>query len=188
MNNNKGFSLVELMVVVAIIGILASIAVPNFQRFQAKTRQSEAKSKLTAIYTSEKAFHAEWNFYYGSLVDIGVQYEGESRYHVGFGANGAPGVLPTNFAPIAPGVVNTVGNYGGPNFPDAAAHPELAAVGGVAVVPGNCALGQTNPNGVYGSGAQFVAGAAGIIFEIGNQDEWTIDQAKNLCNNRAGFQ
>lgn len=191
MNNNKGFSLVELMVVVAIIGILASIAVPNFQRFQAKTRQSEAKSKLTAVYTSEKAFHAEWNFYYGSLVDVGVQLEGESRYHVGFPGLGGPGVLPANFAPANPAAISTSATPGA--FPDMRIHPELAAAGlGVGVGAGNCGAtsGASAAPGVgFGADATatFVAGANGIIYDA-TPDQWTINQRKDMCNNQIGFQ
>ena len=45
----RGFTLIELMIVVAIIGILAAIAIPNFIKFQAKSKQSEAKTNLKAI-------------------------------------------------------------------------------------------------------------------------------------------
>jgi type IV pilus assembly protein PilA len=55
----KGFTLIELMIVVAIIGILAAIAIPNFLRFQARARQSEAKTNLKAIFTSAKSMFAE---------------------------------------------------------------------------------------------------------------------------------
>ena len=55
----KGFTLIELMIVVAIIGILAAIAIPNFLRFQAKSKQSEAKTNLGGIFTAEIAYFGE---------------------------------------------------------------------------------------------------------------------------------
>ena len=64
--NRKGFTLVELMIVVAIIGILAAIAIPNFLNFRLKAKTSEAKSNLGAIRSTEVAFYAEWNSYVGN--------------------------------------------------------------------------------------------------------------------------
>ncbi len=46
-----GFTLIELMIVVAIIGILAAIAIPNFVRFQARARQSEVNVNLKSLFT-----------------------------------------------------------------------------------------------------------------------------------------
>src|SRR5688572_15672980 len=47
----SGFSLVELMVTVAILGTLASLSISRFQKFQARARQVEAKVNLSSIYT-----------------------------------------------------------------------------------------------------------------------------------------
>lgn len=61
-----GFSLLELMVVVAILGVLATVAVPRFNIFRARARQSEAKSNLGVIYTLQEAFKIDKeNFYDG---------------------------------------------------------------------------------------------------------------------------
>ena len=65
--NQKGFSLIELMVVVAIIGVLTSIAIPNYQKYQRKARQTEAKLILGGLYASNIAFNAEWGIFYIKL-------------------------------------------------------------------------------------------------------------------------
>jgi len=69
LKGKKGFTLIELMIVVAIIGILAAIAIPNFLRFQAKSKQSEAKGNLSGIFTGETSYQAE-NNRFGSLAQI----------------------------------------------------------------------------------------------------------------------
>ncbi len=58
-----GFTLIELMIVVAIIGILAAIAIPNFLRFQLKAKSSEGKTNLAAIRTAEESYFAEYGAY-----------------------------------------------------------------------------------------------------------------------------
>ena len=74
-----GFSLVELMIVVAIIGVLAALAVPRFQTFQAKAKQAEAKSNLSHIYTLEQAYFGDASTY-TDTTGIGFATQGRVRY------------------------------------------------------------------------------------------------------------
>ena len=94
LSNHRGFSLTELMIVVAIIGILAAIAIPNFLQYQAKAKQSEAKRNLVAIHTGEIAYFAEHNNYVDDFNAIGFSVTGSSqRYYYELG-NASSGTLP----------------------------------------------------------------------------------------------
>lgn len=61
--SQKGFSLVELMIVVGIIGILATLALPRFKQFQAKAKMGEAKNILSHIFTLQQTYSLDNNTY-----------------------------------------------------------------------------------------------------------------------------
>jgi type IV pilus assembly protein PilA len=84
--NQKGFTLIELMIVVAIIGILAAIAIPNFMRYQARARQSEARINLGGIGTSAEAWRADSSTYVATAVQLAWAPLGTTRYGYSYNA------------------------------------------------------------------------------------------------------
>ena len=99
---HKGFTLIELMIVVAIIGILAAIAIPNFLRYQAKTKQSEAKSNLGSIFTTMVTYFGEEDTYASSIANLGWAPEGTTRYAYSVSAGTV-----TQFSSRATGQIDT---------------------------------------------------------------------------------
>jgi len=90
-HNRKGFTLIELMIVVVIIGILAALAIPRFMQATTKSKQSEAKQILKQIYTMQRAYRQENGLYAHNgdastlgvdyvFADIGVEVSGEATY------------------------------------------------------------------------------------------------------------
>lgn len=58
-----GFTLIEIMIVVALIGILSAIAIPGYKNYQARSRRTEAYMNLSAIIRTEDAYYAEHQAY-----------------------------------------------------------------------------------------------------------------------------
>ena len=122
----RGFSLIELMIVVAIIAFLSMISIPSFLRFLAKTKRTEAYVTLRSLYMAEKAYWAERNKYTDNLQgadSLGWKPEGMINYSYGFpGAEGqnyftgqlkapatdlkAAQISPTGFTIAAAGDIN----------------------------------------------------------------------------------
>jgi len=87
--SRKGFTLVELMIVVAIIGILAAVAIPNFIKFQAKSKQSEIKANLKTLFSAQTAYMGEKETYSTSVALIGFKPERNNRYYIANGCAAA---------------------------------------------------------------------------------------------------
>lgn len=169
MHDKKGFTLIELMIVVAIIGILAAIAIPNFLKYQAKSKQSEAKTNLKGVFTSEASYFSEANSY-NDLGTCGFGLAGNTAKVYAFTVvNGTTGATET-----APGA-DTNGWIGNP--------------GAVAITSTISWISGRTPGLVSGASGgtgfpfnAFTAGAKGNIDSDPDIDAWTITPSNDLTN------
>lgn len=99
--NQGGFTLIELMIVVAIIGILAAVAIPQYQNFTKKSKASEAKVILDAIVTAEAAYYAEQDVYTTTQANLGTPAQGARYYAYSVTVTAAAGATPPSFTALA---------------------------------------------------------------------------------------
>jgi general secretion pathway protein G len=72
MRVNKGFTVIEIMIVLSIIGLLAAIALPKYQNYKTNAEIAIVKNDISKISQLLKAYHLEASEYPNSLADIGL--------------------------------------------------------------------------------------------------------------------
>lgn len=95
---DKGFTLVELMVAIVIIGVLATVAIGEYMSYQAKAKQSEAKINIEAISKLAEAYKADSNTYAASIVRLGWSPNTYTRYRYWYNNTFEPGTPSQVFA------------------------------------------------------------------------------------------
>lgn len=187
----QGFTLVELMIVVAIIGILAAIAIPNYQKYQARSRTTEAKVALSSIYAAEKSFLVEYSSYTACIRNAGYVPEGyvsggnnpvKMYYTIGFQAG-----LP-NTCGAQTGAVSCIGDLESNAPPCAAADGEIFYAATQRIQNG-ATNAQRDTLASSISANTFKIQARGIIGTTKNNDIdiWEIDQDKNIKTISIGY-
>jgi prepilin-type N-terminal cleavage/methylation domain-containing protein len=85
----RGFTLIELMVVVAVVGILSSVSLPLFKQYQAKARSAEGKLILSMIFKTQQSWYAQYDIYTDCLSEMGITKPNSHFYSYGFAAASA---------------------------------------------------------------------------------------------------
>lgn len=100
-HSSKGFTLIELMIVVAVIAIIAAVAIPAYSDYVTRARRADAKNSLLSIEILQEKWRAN-NVSYGSLSDIGVSsVSPDGYYNLSITTTAVSGATPSNYTVTA---------------------------------------------------------------------------------------
>ncbi|BBW92157.1 type IV minor pilin protein PilE [Pseudoalteromonas sp. PS1M3] len=80
MNKQRGFTLIELMIAVAIVGIIAAVAVPNYTEYVKRASRAEAASALLDAANKQEQYFVDNRAYSTSFSDLGIQSKTENGH------------------------------------------------------------------------------------------------------------
>ena len=100
--NTNGFTLIELMVTVAILGILAAIAIPSYNGYVLTAKMSEAQNNFAALRLAEEEYYLENNTYFGGADNNAIATNSGGLWSATKGSDGV-----VNFAYVASGSSST---------------------------------------------------------------------------------
>lgn len=156
------------MIVVAIIGLLASVAIPSFMKLQGRTRQTEARANLRALWLAQKVYYQEHDTYEARLGVVGFQPERGNRYAYYVGATGTSCQSRATSALTMDGPFNCV-------------QVDTFYLPGEVAEPTDPALAMPAPL-VRGPTGRFEAAAVGNIDNDLDLDSWMIYSATRNAN------
>ena len=112
----KGFSLIELMIVVAVIGILVSIAYPAYQDFVLESRRADGHIALTRAANLQERFFSSNNSYSNTIGDIGGNASPDGFYQIAVVASGSSASYLSNYTLTATAVGSQTADTACPNL------------------------------------------------------------------------
>lgn len=165
-----GFSLIELLIVIAIITILVAVGMSSYQRYIFKSRTNEAKAHLSDGYISMKTFFADQRTYTSRFDAVGFNPEGSLYYRLGFTSDADPGSTS----------LGTATCYDTINFSTCSTWKRWTSQTSATSV------GSSDFQGGAVTQTSFSMGASAILKGT-NVDSWSINQEKKITNNKRGF-
>lgn len=189
---SKGFTLLETLITIAVIGIVASITYPNYRKYVTRTRQAGVKKELAAIAIAQHSFQASYNTYHSDLPALG--YMPQTVYLANVSSN-----------PNAPKVRFYAVSVGPHNFSTEMAEPILLSSLGLKISGDpprfsgefsasdkNCTLGANAAINATGGVSPAIAQDSFVAKAIGcpgkktavasEFDVWTLDDNNRLTN------